>query len=134
MRFFHNLAFNGDAAMSTITVLTRPTGWLLHILTKVLDPMAPQVVSVAGIVLPRLLLISKSNSPPAIVTIWQDLRDDGYQEIIFIILCALSPRHDGTACTNKQRPGNHQMKGRGAGSRKCTLSRGRGAHFGGEGG
>ena len=126
--------FNGYAAMSTITVLARPTCRLLHILTKVLDPMAPQVVSVAGIVLPRLLLISKSNSRPAIVTIRQDLRDDGDQEIIFIILRALSPRHDGTAGTIKQRPEHHQMKGRGAGSRECTLWRGRGAHFGGEGG
>jgi len=34
---------------------------------------------------------------------------------------------------NKQRPGNHQMKVRGVGSRECTLWRGRGAHFGGEG-
>ncbi len=83
MRFFHNLVFNGDAVMCMITVLARPTRRLLHILTKVLDPMAPQVVSVAGIVLPRLLLISKSNSRPAILTIWQDLRDDGDQEIIF---------------------------------------------------
>ncbi len=112
MRFFHNLAFNGDAAMRTITVLARPTRRLLHILTKVLDPMALQAVSVVGIILPRLLLISKSNSRPAKLTIWQDLRNDGDQEIIFIILCALSPRHDGTG-TNKQRPGNHQMKGRG---------------------
>jgi len=67
------------------------------------------------------------------LTIWQDLRDDGDQEIIFIILHALSPRHDGTG-TNKQCPGNYQMKGRGVGSRECTLWRGRGAHFGGEGG
>ena len=133
MRFFHNLAFNGDAEMRTITVLALPTGRLLHILTKVLDPMAPQVVSVAGIVLPRLLLISKSNSRPAIVTIWQDLRNDGDQDIIFLILRALIPRHDGTS-TNKQRPGNHQMKGWGVGSRECTLWRGRGAHFGGQGG
>ena len=95
--------------------------------------MALQVVSVAGIVLPRLLLISKSNSRPAILTIWQDLCDNGDQEIIFIILRALSPRHDGTG-TNKQRPGNHQMKGRGVGSKECTLSRRRGAHFGVEGG
>ena len=100
MRFFHNLAFNGDAAMRTITILARPTRRLLHILTK---SMAPQVVSVAGIVLPRLLLIGKSNSRPAILTIWQDLRDDGDQELIFIILRALRPRHDGTG-TNKQRP------------------------------
>jgi len=69
----------------------------------------------------------------AILTIWQDLCDDGDQEIIFIILRALSPRHDGTS-TNKQRPVNHQMKGRGVGSRECTLWRGRGAHFGGKGG
>ncbi len=86
MRFFHNLAFNGDAAMRTITVLAQPIRRLLHILTKVLGAMAPQVVSVAGIILPHLLLISKSNSRPAILTIWQDLRDDGDQEIIFIIL------------------------------------------------
>jgi hypothetical protein len=58
--------------------------------------MALQVVSVARIFLPRLLLISKSNSRPAKLTIWQDLRDDGDQEITFIILCAPSPRHDGT--------------------------------------
>jgi len=68
----------------------------------------------------------------AILTSWQDLRIDGDQEIMFIILRALSPRHDGTG-TNKQCPGNHQMKGRGVGSRECTLWRGRGAHFGGEG-
>jgi hypothetical protein len=133
MRFFHNLAFNGDAAMRTITVLARPTRRLLHTLTKVLDPMALQVVSVAGFVLPHLLLISKSNSRPAILTIWQDLCDDGDQEIIFIILGALRPRHDGTG-TNKQRPGNHQIKGRGVGSIICTLWRGRGARFGEEGG
>ena len=86
MRFFHNLAFNGDTAMRTITVLARPAHRLLHILTKVLDPMALQVVSVVGFVLPGLLLISKSNSRPAIITSWQDLRDDGDQEIVFIIL------------------------------------------------
>ncbi len=72
--------------------------------------MALQIISVAWIVLPCLLLISKSNSQPAKLTIWQDLRDDGDQEIIFIILHALSPRHDGTGA-NKQRPGNYQMKG-----------------------
>jgi hypothetical protein len=77
-------------------------------LTKVLDPMALQVISVAGFVLPRLLLISKSNSRPAILTIWQDLHNDGDQEIIIIILGAQYPRHDGTS-TNKQRPGNHQI-------------------------
>ncbi len=102
-------------------------------MTKVLDPMALQAVSVAGIVLPRLLLICKSNSRPAKLTIWQDLCNDGDQEIIFIILRALSPRHDGTG-TNTQCPGNHQMKERGVGSSECTLWRGRGAHFGGEGG
>ena len=111
--------------MRTITVFARPTHRLLHILTKVLGPMALQVVSVVGIVLPHLLLISKSNSRPAKLTIWQDLRNDGDQEIIFIILRALSQRHDGTG-TNKQRPGNHQMKGRGVGSRECTLWRGGG--------
>jgi hypothetical protein len=95
--------------------------------------MAPQVISVAGIVLPRLLLISKSNSPPAILTIWQDLRDDGDQDLIFIILRALRPRHDGTG-TNNQRPKKHQINGRGVGSIICTLWRGMGANFGGEGG
>ena len=87
--------------------------------------MALQIISVAWIVLPCLLLISKSNSQPAKLTIWQDLHDDGDQEIIFIILRALSPRHDGTGA-NKQRPGNHQMKGMGVGTQECTRQRGRG--------
>ena len=77
----------------------------------------------------------------AILTIWQDLRDDGDQEIIFIILRALSPRHDGTG-TNKQRPGNCQMKGRlwdqenalfgGGGAHTLEGREDRGPIFGGE--
>jgi hypothetical protein len=108
MSFFHNLAFNGDTAMRTITVLARADPSASSYFDKVLDPMTLQVVSMVGFVLPRLLLISKSNSRPAILTIWQDLRDDGDQEIVFIILGAQYPRHDGTS-TNKQRPGNHQI-------------------------
>ena len=90
--------------------------------------MALQVISVAEIVLPHLLLISKSNSRPAKLTIWQDLRDDGDQEIIFIILRALSPRHDGTDTPRKP-----PDEGGGVGSRICTFWRRRGAHFGGRG-
>ncbi len=111
--------------MGTITVLARLSRWLLHILTKVLYPMALQIISVAWIVLPCLLLISKSNSRPAKLTIRQDLRDDGDQEIIFIILRAFCPRHDGTG-PNKQRTENHQMKGMGVGTQECTRRRGRG--------
>jgi len=123
--FFHYFAFYGNAAMRTIRVLARLSRRLFHILAKVLYPMALQIICVAWIVLLCLLLISKSNSRPAKLTIWQDLRDDGDQEIIFIILRAFSPRHDGTG-PNKQRPENHQMRGMGVGTQECTSEGGGG--------
>ena len=80
--------------MDTIIILPRPTSRFLHIVALIFNPVLLQVIRIATCLLLCLILICYRNCLPAVLTVWQYLTNNLYQNLILIINSASPTTHD----------------------------------------